>query len=482
MLFQPTNIVPDVKSGIGLGVIDATLPMKVTWQVNGDYPVMTGMMINIYLNNESSTLKYSTGKVTFGSPFYGTNALGELQYYSYTISASDLSGAGIANGNEYKMVITQYYSANGSEASVTQTSASVFITRSNPSFTLAAIPSTVTASSYTFSLSYSQTQGDTVDWVRYQIAQGSDTENPIYDSGNIYGAAVYTCTYDSFRSGYAYSFKATGQTSSGVLMDTGWVTFNVSYGVNPYAGEVRVGVVKDVNGIKVDWSISTVSGQSRWLVFREQGESGVLVKVADVGLGTWNVIDYGAASGQGPYDYLVTAANSSGAIIGTPTRSEEIRPIFYRWTLLVCTENEDGSFIVSNEYHFRYNMESGSITNNNAPNVLQNFTSNPTVQPAPQNYRSGTLKALIGTVSAGRYTDSLKDRNALMALSVTESPMFLKSSKGDVMRVMLNGAVTAATTEKTESLAQTVSVPWIALEDASQESIWAAVPDPDPPR
>ena len=476
MLFMPTNVIPDLKSGIGLGVVDTTLPMKVSWQVNGDFPAMTGMMIRIYLNNESSTLKYSTGKISFGTPFYGTNALGELQYYSYTISASDLSGAGITNGNEYKMVITQYYSANGTEASVTQTSASVFITRRNPTFTLASVPATVTASSHTFTLNYSQAQGDTIDWIRYQIAQGSDTQDPIYDSGNIYGAAVYTCTYNSFRTGFTYSFKATGQTSSGILMDTGWVTFNVSYSVTTTSGAVTVGVQKDVNGILVDWSsLSTSSGQSRWMVYREQEGSGVLVNVADVGIGVRSIIDFGAASGQGPYDYLVVAASSDGSFIGAPVRSEEIRPIFYRWTLLVCTDN-DGSYYVDRQYHFRYNMESGNLSNNNSPNVLQNFTANPTVQPAPQNYRTGTLKALIGTVSYGRYTDSLGERSALMALSVTEKPLFLKSSKGDVMRVRINGAVTAAITESTESLAQSVSMPWIALEDAAQDAIWG-LPD-----
>ena len=473
MLFQPTNIIPDQKSGIGLGVIDATLPMKVSWQVNGDYPAMTGMKITIYLNNEASTQKYTTGKVSFGSPFYGTNALGELQYYSYTISAGDLSSAGITNGHEYKMVITQYYMDHGTEESVTQSSASVFITRSNPTFTLTTVPATVTHSYYTFTLAYSQTQGDTLDWVRYQIAQGSDTDDPIYDSGNIYGAAVYTCTYTSFRTGFNYSFRAMGQTSSGVLLNTGWTTFDVSYSVTPMTGAVTVGVQKDVNGVIVDWSgLGTVSGQSRWIVFREQEGSGILVKVADVAVGIRSVIDYGAPSGQGPYDYLISASDSGGAVIGSPSQSESIRPAFYRWTLLEAQDSADGSYVVTNQYHFRYNMDSGSVSNNNSPNVLQNFTSYPTVQPAPQNYLTGTLKALIGIVSGGRYTDSLEQRNALMALSVTENPLFLKSSKGDVMRVRLNGAVTAATAEKTESLAQTVSVPWIALEDAAGASLW----------
>lgn len=474
MLFMPTNVIPDIKSGIGLGVVDVTTGIKVSWQVNGDYPVMTGMKITIYLNDTASTQKYTTGKVTFANPFYGTDALGNLQYYSYTIAAADLSAAGITNGNEYKLIITQYYANGGAEASVTQSSASVFITRSLPGFGLTTTPTTVTASSYTFQMSYSQAQGDTLDWIRYQVAQGTETDDPIYDSGNIYGAALYYCTYSGFRNGYSYSFRATAQTSSGVLLNTGWVTFSVSYSVTPTAGEVTVGASKDVNGIIIDWSgLSTISGQSRWVISREQDSSGALVKVADVPMNVYSVIDYGVPSGHGPYDYLVTAANSASELIGTPVQSESIRPIFYRWTLLSCTENIDGNYTVNRQFHFRFNMDSGTMSNNNSPNVLQNFTPNPTVQPAPQNYRSGVLKALVGTVTAGRYNDDIETRDALMALSTAENPLFLKSSKGDVMRVRLNGAVTVATAEKTEALAQTISVPWIALDDAAAEAIFA---------
>lgn len=474
MLFQPTNVIPDLKSGIGLGVVDASSAMTISWQVNGDYPVMTAMSITIYLNDESSTQKYTTGKVSFGSPFYGTNALGEPQYYSYTISSSALSSAGITNGKEYKLIITQYYMDGVTEKSVTQTSASVFITRKAPSFSLASVPATVTASTYTFVVNYSQAQGDTLDWIRYQVAQASDTDDPIYDSGNIYGAAVFTSTYSGFRSGYNYSFRATGQTSSGVVLNTGWVTFTVSYTVSTIVGAVAVSTVKNENGVLIDWSaLNTASGQTGWVIYREQEGNSVIVKVASVASGVRKVIDYGAASGQGPYDYLIIAVNSSGQFIGTPVRSGEISPVFYRWTLLSCVENSDGSYSVTEEYHFRFNMDSGSVSNNNAPGVLQNFTANPTVQPTPQNYRSGTLKSLLGTVNKGTYTDSLAMRKAIMSLSTTEAPLFLKSSKGDVMRIRTNGSVTAAITEKTQSLAQTVSVPWIALDDAEQDAIYA---------
>ena len=34
-LFMPSQITPDVRSGLGLGVVDATQPMVVSWRING---------------------------------------------------------------------------------------------------------------------------------------------------------------------------------------------------------------------------------------------------------------------------------------------------------------------------------------------------------------------------------------------------------------------------------------------------------------
>lgn len=478
MLFQATNVIPDIKSGIGLGTVDAASGIRVSWQVNGDYPVMTAMSITIYLNDTASTQKYTTGKVSFQTPFYGTDAKGELQYYGYTIDAAALSAAGITNGNEYKLIITQYYMEGSTEKSVTQNSASVFITRAAPTFELSNAPNPLRASSYTFQMNYSQAQGDTLDWVRYQIAQSTSTENIVYDSGNIYGASVFECTYDSFRSLTTYAFRAMGQTSSGVSVATQWQIFYVTYDTGSVTGDVTASVQKGYNAVYVDWSgLSTISGQARWVVFRESSRDPVLVKIADASSGAYGLWDYGVASGQGPYRYMIVAADSSHSFIGTPVRSNEISPIFYRWTLLVCDEDKDpvyghGGWAVKAQYHFRLNLDSGSVGNNNSPKVLQNFTANPTVQPAPQNYLTGTLNALLGAVSNGEYMDTLEARNALMALSVTEKRLYLKSSKGDVKRVMLAGAVTATTAESTPNLAQTISLPWIALADGARDPIY----------
>ena len=162
MLFQPTNIVPDMRSGIGLGVVDVTNGLQVSWQVNGDYPRMTAFAIAIYLNDAASTLKYTTGAQRTGCPFFGRDSNGEINFFSYTIPPAALSGARITNGNEYKLLIRQYYNEtgdSGAELNVLQSSASVFVTRSMPIFNMTSSLS-VASAEYTFKYRFLQTEGE----------------------------------------------------------------------------------------------------------------------------------------------------------------------------------------------------------------------------------------------------------------------------------------------------------------------------------
>ena len=118
------------------------------------------------------------------------------------------------------------------------------------------------------------------------------------------------------------------------------------------------------------------------------------------------------------------------------------------------------------EYDFRNNLSSGSVSNNNTPNVLQNFTAMPTVQPTPQNYKSGTLTALLGKANNGEYSgDTLALREALMQLSTTQDTLFLKSGKGDVLTVHINGPISAELMDMVVGQPQSVTVPWIELDD-----------------
>lgn len=488
MLFQPTNITPDEKAGIGLGTFDVNDGMQISWKVNGNYPVMTAFQIRIFLRNTASTLLYDTGRLTNNCPFYGTDALGNPVYFSYTIPYASLFSHTITNGRSYKYTITQYYMDSGIEKSITQSSASTFITRSKPTFTISNLPETVESSRFTFQASYSQTEGDTLDWIRYRIARVGYLNDVIYDSGNLYGASVLETTFDGFQNGLTYAIEVTGQTSSGVQItassgdsEPGWYSFPVSYDVIAPAGDVIASVPGDHSAVKLDWSSTQpVAGQTLWTIYRRNSDSETLVRIADIPTSRSEIYDFGAASGQ-EYEYLLFPADDS-EFIGSPLTSNTVKPCFYQWSLLravkrTIDDRVDGYIIngyrVDAEYHFRYNLDSGSVSNNNTPNVLQNFTAKPTIQQNPQNYLSGTLSALVGSIMEnGDYRDLLSVRNALMALSTTKDILILKSSKGDVKYVRINGNITAATLEGNASLAQSVSVPWIEEDDAGKAQIF----------
>lgn len=251
-IYQPSFIYPDARSGLGRGVVDATKALTVSWRINGA-SALTAFQITIYTNNAASTQKYTTGKITSGCPAYGTTSAGAIQLFSYTISASALSSAGITNGNAYKLVITQWWSANDS---VTQSSASAFITRKTPTLSISAIGSggVVSTRYYTFTGNYAQAQGDALNWFRWQVAYANDRSNPLFDSGNISGTMDISCTYDGFFPDVSYSVRLTAQTENGIEADTGWVNFSCSYSIPETTGAITVACANGTDAVLVEWS------------------------------------------------------------------------------------------------------------------------------------------------------------------------------------------------------------------------------------
>lgn len=691
-IFQPSQVVPDVRSGLGLGVVDVTQGMTVSWHIAGA-SAMTAFSITIYDNDSESTQLYTTGQLSDGCPVYGTSSTGEFLFFSYTIPAADLASAGIVNGNEYKLIIQQWWSADDS---VTQASASAFVTRAAPTLSISAIGTggVINTRSYTFTGSYSQAQGDTLNWFRWQIATADNTDDPFFDSGEISGTMDISCTYDGFFAGSSYAVRLTAQTENGVEADTGWVTFSVSYSVSDTSGEVTAGCVGGTDAVLVEWSgigyipgtangtymigdgqlmlpagssvtwdragTGAMSFDAPWSViwkgtlgsanadiftigqsggdvtlsydyaaqtivlakggttlvsrtgiinsplvtavltedtlalrceymagglyptatrypattlypatdtnhtistytlspsytqesiisvsvggvqvcdfievidgtassatitaaitngtyvpgddasdymladwsdgldagtlniggqelvgfelYRRQGTSGSLVKVAKTDVNTSRVYDYGALSQQGPYTYFLFPLGADTYIANALT-SGTTMPCWWNWTLMECAETDDkNAFTVLAAYRFRYNIETGAMTNNNSPSLLNNFTQYPKIQLAPQNYKSGSLTGLIGMVdySTGQpdYVDTIAWRDAIYALSVTQNPLFLKNRKGDLFRVKLSGAVSMQTDDKTREQTQTMTLPWAEVGSAQNVSLYSTV-------
>ncbi len=248
MLFQPTYVRPSAQWGLGNGTVDATNDLDVKWQVNGNSP-MTAYQITIYDNDAVSTQKYTTGKITNNCPFYPVKYDGSTELFSHTIDVATLLSSGITNGNEYKFIITQWWSVS---ESIAQTSASVFYTREAPTVTITAIPSPLVYKTYSFTATYSQAQDDALNWARWEIKDADD--NIIFDTHNIYGASQLQCDYDGFFTEQSYAIRLTIQTERGVEATSGWVQFDVEYPTNEYISGLEVSCEKDKSCVALSWA------------------------------------------------------------------------------------------------------------------------------------------------------------------------------------------------------------------------------------
>ena len=79
MLYQPSNITPDELNGTG--TVDVTEDVVISWLVNGT-SAMTDYEIAFFQNNAASTPVWTTGKVTLGTPFWGTTYDGTTDPFS----------------------------------------------------------------------------------------------------------------------------------------------------------------------------------------------------------------------------------------------------------------------------------------------------------------------------------------------------------------------------------------------------------------
>lgn len=252
-LFQPSFIIPDVRSGLGSGVIDVTQDMVVSWHITGQ-SAMVAYSITLYTNTTASLQLYTTGKITTNCPAYGTTSAGEPQIFSHTILSADMISAHMLNGYTYKLVIRQWWGETDAE-SITQSSASVFATRAAPTMTIDTIGTdgVIDTRYYTFTATYTQAQNDILNWFRWRIAYDNGTDHPLFDSGSITGTMDLSCYYDGFFTGSSYVVRLTAQTESGVEIDTNWVNFACSYETQQPVGSLTAGCVGGTDAVFVQW-------------------------------------------------------------------------------------------------------------------------------------------------------------------------------------------------------------------------------------
>ena len=440
--------------------MDITQDLTVSWKVSGS-SAMTAYKIDFFQNNAQSTDVYSTGKVTLTTPFWGVNYAGAVQYFSATILSSTLTSAGMSNGNEYKMLITQWWSANDS---VTQMTASVFITRATPTLTLATIADPLTDNEATFTATYSQAQGDPIKWVRWQIAyaDADSKSDPFVDTGNIYGTGELQVSYDGFLTGTAYSVKCTIETASGMDITTGWNDFDVLYSLPAASGDATACQVQGDAGVWVSWERDLSA--DGYTVMRKAQNENRLIKITDTASTAGQIRDYSAKSGQ-TYTYYIFPTGSL-AYLSQPMVTNEVAVQYWFWAIVEASSTAVSSeFSVERTYLFRYSVTEGAMNNNNAPQISQNFTRFPTRQGVNANYMTGTVTGYIGTIdrNAMTYSDSAAQAQAILNLSTTTNALFLLDPKGNFRKIHTSAATSLQIDHKKRQMPQSMTVSWVEI-------------------
>ena len=216
---------------------------------------------------------------------------------------------------------------------------------------------------------------------------------------------------------------------------------------------------------------------NQYALYRRTLDTNEYKHLADFPIETGSVYDFGVKN-QTEYEYQLHAATDS-TFTASPMTSEIVKPCKWSWVLLGCTEDENEVYHVQEAYYFQYNVESGNVSNNNSPQMQKTFTRYPNYQPDTANYRSGTLKALIGSIdkTTNRYQDTTQQAEKLTALSTTSYTLFLKDRKGNLYMVRTGGAVQTAVKDEYPNQATTISIPWVEIDDAQDAVIIAAPGD-----
>lgn len=295
-LYQPSNIIPSSFAGIGGGVVDVNDNVSISWQVNGNSPLL-GEIIYIYTNDAASTLVH-TYNPSLHSGFYGTDAQGNIQRYVVEPGVTWASW-GLSNGNSYKMIIAQKYPSNAGSGTITitQNSASIFITRSAPTLTISPASGTLASVTQSFTASFSQAQYDSIAWVRWVLSD--DDGNVIDDTGTIYtGKLGYS--YNGFFDGVTYTLSCTVETSSGATK-TVTNTYACSYTSSAASGGIATSCNPD-DSVTLSWAAGadipgTPSAEDYGSIV-----DGVLHLAASRSI-TWNQVNGESMSFSSPYAF-----------------------------------------------------------------------------------------------------------------------------------------------------------------------------------
>lgn len=164
------------------------------------------------------------------------------------------------------------------------------------------------------------------------------------------------------------------------------------------------------------------------------------------------------------YEDFVRVSTASGAEHYTSSESTAT-PVcknqpFYLLIEARQDETQPDVFHVVKCWRFGNNISAGSISNNNTPNWLTNFTGYRFKQPSSRRGKSGSLQALLSNVKNSDYNDTAAQMDELFEASNSLNDFFLKDMKGNLYKVAIANPITQTISTKTGKQEVTISLAW----------------------
>ena len=194
------------------------------------------------------------------------------------------------------------------------------------------------------------------------------------------------------------------------------------------------------------------------------------------------IIDYAVKNNTDYTYYLYPSAEySDNGILLSPSVTDEVKPDWGYWSLLVVDESgEDNVFYLNKMFKFELNVTTDSMSNNAVVSVLQNFTKYPTVQYGTANYWSGGLSALCGYVSCydGNYVQTPNMIEELKKLTSDTRRKFLKDIEGNIWEVKITAPINITEEYRAIQSVKSAKISWTEVGEVSGISI---INNPDAP-
>ena len=179
----------------------------------------------------------------------------EIMKASYTIEAN----SGLTNGTYYIMYIT-VFDVDNNESDL-QSIGTPFYCFSTPTFSLSITSGQVVqASSYSVSLTYSQTEGELLD--SFEITLYSYQLIQLQTSGTKYDTSDMSYLLSGMEDGMQYYVRAIGSTINGMQLDTGYISFNVAYIKRADFFVMETNNMPEIGGIELRSNIISTEGES----------------------------------------------------------------------------------------------------------------------------------------------------------------------------------------------------------------------------